>query len=228
METDLPQWWEASLWFPRWDRNPTCIMDLFTSGWRTLLPFPILLGINMIDGAVDALGTLTEPYVRVGRTTVAKAEQHVQPSSTCCHWCRSARSLCLSLSLSCPIAPQCNWIDNVGASALSPHFSQNELEVWGSMKMLTDHKVLVQDLKACLSGEGGAGSPRPVCGCKSDFVLHSWFGALWIHPSKKKPPKYCFMTHSSSVSELTVCLHFGDAWRIHQTESSYLPETLRQ
>ena len=44
--------------------------------------------------------------------------------------------------------------------------------------MLTDHKVLVQDLKACLSGEGVAGSPRPVCGCKSDFVLHSWFGAV--------------------------------------------------
>ena len=95
-------------------------------GDRTLLPFPILLGTNMIDGAVDALGTLTEPYVRVGRTTVAKAEQHVQPSSTCCHWCRSAHSLYLSLSLSCPIAPQCNWIDNVGASALSPHFSQDE------------------------------------------------------------------------------------------------------
>ena len=39
--------------------------------------------------------------------------------------------------------------------------------------MLTDRKVLVQDLKACLSREWGAGSPMPVCGCKSDFVLHS-------------------------------------------------------
>ena len=138
--------------------------------------------------------------------------------------------LSLSLSLSCPIAPQCNWIDNVGASALSlsPHFSQDELVVWGSMKMLTDCKVLVQDLKACLGGEGRAGSPMPVCKYKSDFVFHSWFGAVWIHPSEKKPSKYCFMTHSSSVSELTVCLHFGDAWCIHQTESSYLPETLRQ
>ena len=40
-------------------------------GARTLFPFPILLGTNMIDGAVDTLGTLTEPYLRVGRTTVA-------------------------------------------------------------------------------------------------------------------------------------------------------------
>ena len=40
-------------------------------GDRTLFPFPILLGTNMIDGAVDALGTLTEPYLRVGRTTLA-------------------------------------------------------------------------------------------------------------------------------------------------------------
>ena len=40
-------------------------------GARTLFPFPILLGTNMIDGAVDALGTLTQPYLRVGRTTMA-------------------------------------------------------------------------------------------------------------------------------------------------------------
>ena len=44
--------------------------------------------------------------------------------------------------------------------------------------MLTDRKVLVQDLEACLSGDGGAGSPMPVCKYKSDFVFHSWFGAV--------------------------------------------------
>lgn len=38
---------------------------------RTLLPFPILLDTNMIDRAVDAFGTLTEPYLLVGRNVVA-------------------------------------------------------------------------------------------------------------------------------------------------------------
>ena len=30
---------EASLWFPWWDRNPTCITDLFTSGCQDSLSF---------------------------------------------------------------------------------------------------------------------------------------------------------------------------------------------
>ena len=67
---------EASLWFPRWDHNPTCIMDLFTSGWQDSSPFshpsPILFpGTNMTDGAVDAFRTLVKPSLRVGRTTMA-------------------------------------------------------------------------------------------------------------------------------------------------------------
>lgn len=77
--------------------------------------------------------------------------------------------------------------------------------------MLTDCKVLVQDLKVCLKGEGRAGSPMPVSRCVSPLVAPQLVSGLFEYTVVRRNLQNTVMTHSGSFSELIVCLHFGHA-----------------
>ena len=121
------------------------------------------------------------------------------------------------LSVSYPIAPQCNWIDNVGASALSL-LTSLRISLWceAAWRCWPIARCWSKIWRYALRGRGEQDPPCLSVGVSQILYSTAGFWAVWIHPSKKKPPKYCFMTHSGSFSELIVCLHFGDAWWIRQ------------